>query len=65
MSIFTTPSLFGTAPWTRIRLGACLIVVAVTAPAWAIHLDAEDLPRKDITLQEGYVGELSGMQPQT
>lgn len=39
------------------------VFLLTAAPAWAIPLEATDLPRKDISLQEDYAGELRAMAP--
>lgn len=39
------------------------VFLLTDAPAWAIPLEATDLPRKDISLQEDYAGELRAMAP--
>ncbi|KAF0202223.1 MAG: hypothetical protein FD173_2026 [Gallionellaceae bacterium] len=39
------------------------VSLLTVASAWAIPLEATDLPRKDISLQEDYAGELRAMAP--
>ncbi len=68
MGIFTTLSLSCAAPFFRRRvgLGAGLLVASLlmtAAPASAITKGVADLPRENVSAQEGYSGMLRAMAP--